>query len=172
MYEAGQPLQDIMKALAIGHKSLCELMRKHNIEVRKVEKRLPWVEGDAAYIPLTKGYTAIIDLADLHLVGDWQWYASVRYDCAGNVMCVYAQSKQPLPDGTKKWFRLHRVILNPDSGFDVDHIDSDGLNNRRANLRVATRAQNTANQRLTKVKQVGHQRSFFLISEQKSGRSE
>jgi len=40
---------------------------------------------------------------------------------------------------------MHRLVMNAPSGFEVDHINGDGLNNTRENLRVATRAQNTAN---------------------------
>ena len=43
---------------------------------------------------------------------------------------------------------MHRDIMEPPDGWVVDHIDGDGLNNRRANLRIATNGQNQANQRL------------------------
>ncbi|MEG7750695.1 HNH endonuclease, partial [Listeria monocytogenes] len=43
---------------------------------------------------------------------------------------------------------LHRQIMGEPSGFEVDHIDGNGLDNRRANLRVASKTQNVRNQRI------------------------
>lgn len=40
---------------------------------------------------------------------------------------------------------MHRFLLNADPRIEVDHRDSNGLNNQRYNLRVATRIQNAAN---------------------------
>lgn len=43
---------------------------------------------------------------------------------------------------------MHRVIMGAGAGQVVDHIDHDGLNNTRSNLRFASSAQNAANSRL------------------------
>jgi hypothetical protein len=43
---------------------------------------------------------------------------------------------------------MHRVILGAKASQEVDHINGDALDNRRANLRLCTRAQNAANRRL------------------------
>jgi hypothetical protein len=42
---------------------------------------------------------------------------------------------------------MHRLILDTPKGFDTDHLNGDKLDNRRSNLRVATRQQNQANQK-------------------------
>lgn len=49
--------------------------------------------------------------------------------------------------------RLHRYLLDVlDSPFQVDHIDGDGLNNRRANLRLATVVENGRNRSKSRTK--------------------
>ena len=40
---------------------------------------------------------------------------------------------------------MHRFLMNPANGMVVDHKDRDKLNNRRSNLRVCTKLQNTFN---------------------------
>ncbi len=101
------------------------------------------VEGDFAYIPLTRGYEARIDLADAPMVEAYNWKALVGSHT------VYA-GRNVWRDGRIITLRLHRIILAAPEGFSVDHIDSDGLNNTRANLRIATYAQNGQNARIRK----------------------
>lgn len=49
--------------------------------------------------------------------------------------------------GRGKRIALHRLVLElePGDGLEADHIDGDKLNNRRSNLRIATRQQNGQN---------------------------
>jgi hypothetical protein len=42
---------------------------------------------------------------------------------------------------------MHRMVLQVPKGKAVDHINGDGLDNRKANLRIATLSQNSANRK-------------------------
>lgn len=97
------------------------------------------IEGDVAYVPLTHGYEAIIDAADVPLVDGVSWFARIK------PRTVYALSNTPRPK--RRMVRLHRIIMGEPDGLEIDHIDGDGLNNRRSNLRVATSSQNKHNMR-------------------------
>lgn len=88
-------------------------------------------------IKLTLGQFATIDEEDLQVIGKITWQASKRRDGKG----FYAISS----DGV----RMHRMLLNAPSDMIVDHIDGDGLNNSRTNLRIGTQSQNCVNRKTT-----------------------
>ena len=102
------------------------------------------IEGDVAYVPLTNGYEAVIDAADVPLVAVGNWYANPSTRDDGSILTVYAKRDF----GKVRSVRLHRYLLNAGEADLVDHIDGDGLNNRRTNLRLVTSAQNAWNTRL------------------------
>jgi hypothetical protein len=88
-------------------------------------------------IPLTQNKFALVDDADYGTLAKHKWYASGNYAC-----------RDIWVDGKKKVLWMHRVIMNAPEGMDVDHINGNGLDNRRScNLRVCTRAQNLKNMR-------------------------
>ena len=103
-------------------------------------------------IQLTRGFVAVIDEADLGLVNRYRWRASQAPNGR-----VYARASS----GGGKTLYMHRLIASPDPGEDVDHVDGDGLNNTRANLRGCTRSENLHNR---KVKCPGKTSRFLGVS--------
>ncbi|MDT9719147.1 HNH endonuclease [Paenibacillus sp. ClWae2A] len=57
----------------------------------------------------------------------------------------YVHGNLPRNKSNSKSVQLHRWILDPPSDMCVDHINHDTLDNRRSNLRIATKAQNSQN---------------------------
>ena len=95
-------------------------------------------------IPLTQGRYAIVDPDDYQRLNEHKWHAKKFR----NTYYV-ARSKRI---GTKKWIpvQMHREIINPPDHLYVDHINRNGLDNRKANLRLATCAQNVINRAIIK----------------------
>lgn len=91
-------------------------------------------------IPLSKGKVALIDACDAELIGKYKWYLQ-DFNKKGR---YYARCNLP----GRKSLGMHRLIMAPPDGMVVDHINGYGLDNRRANLRVATRSQNMCNSRI------------------------
>lgn len=105
------------------------------------------IEGDVAYVTLSKGYVAIIDASDVPIVDGKNWHASVKLRPDGSIRTVYARRQENKETRQKPQF-LHRVIAGTPDGLETDHIDGDGLNNRRKNLRPATTSQNQHNRKV------------------------
>jgi hypothetical protein len=99
--------------------------------------------GSEAYVVLTKNRVAVIDAEDIALVAGYNWCARQKTRTVYAVRTDYSGEKQST-------VALHSHILPPRDGYVVDHIDGDGLNNRRSNLRYATVAENRRNSRAAK----------------------
>jgi hypothetical protein len=94
------------------------------------------------FIGLTKGQVAIVDEDDYERMMQWSWYACWQE----GVQSFYAQRSARI-DGRKTSHLMHREIMQPGEGLDVDHRYSITLDNRKSQLRVATTAQSLHNSR-------------------------
>jgi hypothetical protein len=105
--------------------------------------------GGSVLVPLTRGKFAVIDVEDADLVLAYNWSAKF---VEGK---WYARRNLPR-DQRPGTILMHRFILGTPPRMLTDHVDGDGLNNRRGNLRIATPAQNNANQRLHRTNTSGY----------------
>lgn len=89
-------------------------------------------------IPLTQGKVAIVDDEDYEAMAKHKW---CLYDNRRGHQYAVRFTRVP----KKRLVRMHRVILGEPEELVVDHINGDGLDNRRQNLRVCTRTENIRN---------------------------
>jgi hypothetical protein len=87
-------------------------------------------------IPLTQGQYAIVDPEDYEELAKYKWFAK---RCDGR---FYAARW-----GKNKNVKMHQVIMGTEEGKVIDHVNHNGLDNRKANVRFATAQQNGWNQR-------------------------
>jgi hypothetical protein len=98
-------------------------------------------DPSVALVQLTRGYWAIIDAADSSMVGEHNWTTDPK-----SATLFYAKRRE-----NGKTVFLHRAIADQmglPSELVVDHINGNGLDCRRSNLRSATKSQNQFNRRL------------------------
>lgn len=88
------------------------------------------------------GGKALVDSEDAWRVADFRW----RESWHPKRTVVYVRMR------TFPYTPLHQFILGNRPGMVIDHIDGDGLNNQRSNLRWATTAQNLSAQRRSDVR--------------------
>lgn len=83
----------------------------------------------------------LIDKNDEHLLKSYKWYFDKRKYTSYLVTSI-----------SGKTVRIHRLIMNAKAGEVVDHINSNGLDNRRKNLRICSQSLNMHNTRKARSK--------------------
>src|SRR5688572_17049318 len=86
----------------------------------------------------TPGKAMLIDAADEPFVMQHRWYFLGHR---------YAARRERIASNNWRFIFLHRELLSAPAGMEVDHINGDGLDNQRSNIRIATVAQNQWNSR-------------------------
>ena len=98
---------------------------------------------------LVNGHIALVDDKDYDFVSQKRWYAG-------------GPNKSYVVSTANSRITLHRYILNPPKGMVIDHIDGNGLNCTRANMRVCRHAQNLMNRGKTKNNKSGYKGVFYF----------
>ncbi len=86
------------------------------------------------YITLTQGKKAIVDDED------YEWLSKHKWNF----------HRYPKRRDGKEGLLMHRAIMKPPDGYEVDHINRNTLDNRRSNLRIVSRKQNADNRGMFK----------------------
>lgn len=102
----------------------------------------------AAVIPLTQGQYAIVDSEDFDVLDTYNWYAQY----SKNSDTFYAlRSTWSKGANIREVESMHRFIMGvKDTDLIVDHINHNGLDNRRSNIRACTHTENLRNQKPNK----------------------
>ncbi|MBE3136070.1 MAG: HNH endonuclease [Thermoplasmata archaeon] len=92
-------------------------------------------------ILLSSGKVAIVDFDDYERLNIFLWCVSKR----GNIFYIHRAL------GNGKYETMHHAIMGlPKKGLMIDHINGDGLDNRKCNLRVVTNRENCLNKHWSK----------------------
>ncbi len=91
-------------------------------------------------VQLTQGMVALVDDEDYEKVCQYGWVASSDFNGGWRPKCYVNKGDK------KTTMFMYRLIVDARPGEVVDHINHNALDNRRANLRKCTQAENAANQ--------------------------
>lgn len=90
-------------------------------------------------IKLTQGKVALVDDDDFEYLNQWKWFYHQKY--AERYLSKFS---------SRKLLLMHRVIINTPDGMETDHINNNGLDNRKYNLRICSKSENQHNSKIRK----------------------
>lgn len=94
-------------------------------------------------IKLTQGKYALVDNEDYEYLSKFNWYAKF------NGYTWYAATNIPKTfESKRKNIKMHRMIMGDPKGMEIDHVNHDGLDNQKKNLKICTHAENMQNQKI------------------------
>lgn len=95
---------------------------------------------DIMTLPLSQGLFALVDGKNYEWLSQWKWSAAKGYS-------TYYAFRSTGGRKNKHNILMHRIVMGAKKGSIVDHINHNGLDNRKSNLRFCTQAQNQYNQK-------------------------
>jgi len=107
-------------------------------------------------ITLSQGKVAQVDDDMFEYLNQWKWTAYKNpKDKTWYALRATGGRKN------HKTIYMHREIMNPQAGMEVDHKDGNGLNNQKGNLRICTKSQNQYNKSIQKNNKSGYKGVWF-----------
>lgn len=91
---------------------------------------------------LTQNKIALIDDTDYEVVRHYHWYTR-------KTPHNYYAVTHSYRGGKRTTLAMHQLIMPCNAGQQIDHIDGNGLNNQKANLRICTHQENNWNRHYT-----------------------
>lgn len=134
---------------------------QYDLGFMREESQMDCIRELKGNIYTSNGYCVKIDQADYGLVSKFKWRAVKR----GSTL--YAETKIE-----RKTIVMHRLILGCKKGHEVDHVDGDGLNNTKENIRICTRFENQQNRGVFRNNKSGYCGVYFDSRKKKSWRAE
>jgi len=98
-------------------------------------------------VRLTQGKVALVDDEDFKELNSHNWYTQ---KCGGGSNTYACRWIRPQAKGRQVRIFMHRQILDIADGIEIDHIDGDGLNNQKENIRECSHQGNSFNRRKIK----------------------
>ena len=113
-----------------------------------------------AYIGLSQEKVALVDDDMWDWLNQWKW-------CANKHKQTFYAQRNEYSKGKCRIIYMHREILNVKKGDLTDHINRNGLDNRKCNLRLCTNSQNSQNRRPYKGKSSIYKGVYYDKQKQK-----
>ena len=98
-------------------------------------------------IELTKNKIALVDDEDFDYLNQFKWYA---------LNGKYVSRAYTMKNGKQRGLLMHRLIMNAPKEMEIDHINGNGLDNQRDNLRVCKKSENLWNSGKSKNNKSGY----------------
>ena len=126
-------VRSVERAVRLGEAMSRRLTAANDVQIED--------EGPYCLVPLTRGHFAKVDVEDFADLCKHKWFA-LQNGASGT---RFVAARTVSSERGRQAMLMHRMLLNAGPGEEVDHINRDPLDNRRSNLRLATRSQNCAN---------------------------
>lgn len=104
------------------------------------------IRGNSIEVDIGDGFIALFDLEDLDKISQYKWAPHHN----GNKTCPFGCRDHIYPIAWTRKIRAHNLVMDftPHGGLTIDHVNKNTLDNRKSNLRIATKAMQSINHML------------------------